>query len=64
MPMRQALLVAAAALGIATASQAANRGNPPLSLLGEFRPIGASGNNLQNPALDPVPERLSSPSHR
>jgi peroxidase len=58
------LLVAAAALGVIAAAQAGqsesntgpqNRGNPPLTLLGEFRPIGASGNNIQNPALDPVP---------
>jgi hypothetical protein len=55
MLMRQTLLLAAAVLGIIAAAQAANRGNPPLTLLSEFRAIGASGNNLQNPALDPVP---------
>ena len=28
---------------------------PRISLLKEFRPIGASGNNLLNPSFDPVP---------
>lgn len=28
---------------------------PPTALLGEFRPIGASGNNLVHPDLDPAP---------
>src|SRR6516164_1414523 len=31
------------------------QGSPPITLLQEFRPIGGSGNNLQNPNLDPVP---------
>jgi hypothetical protein len=29
--------------------------NPQISLLREFRPIGAVGNNVQNPQLNPVP---------
>jgi peroxidase len=58
------LLVVAVALGVTALVQAASpdasvrtqgRGNPPFTLLNEFRPIGASGNNLQNPALEPVP---------
>ncbi len=47
-------------------SKAGNRGgsgaNPPpvitshrISLLEEFRPIGGSGNNLDNPSFDPIP---------
>jgi peroxidase len=31
------------------------QGSPQITLLQEFRPIGGSGNNLQNPNLDPVP---------
>jgi len=31
------------------------QGSPRITLLQEFRPIGGSGNNLQNPNLDPVP---------
>jgi hypothetical protein len=58
------LPAAAAALCIIATSPAAPtdgsarnqyRGNPPLTLLSEFHPVGANGNNLQNPALDPVP---------
>jgi heme peroxidase len=30
---------------------------PQINLLPEFRPIGGSGNNLQNPNFDPVPGR-------
>jgi peroxidase len=31
------------------------QGSPQITLLQEFRPIGGSGNNLQNPNLNPVP---------
>jgi peroxidase len=40
---------------LATCAAAAPIGSNSPSLLAEFRPIGATGNNLQNPSLDPVP---------
>jgi peroxidase len=39
----------------ATAADQRGRGCPQISLLEEFRPIGGSGNNLENPDLDVVP---------
>jgi peroxidase len=39
----------------AIAADQRGRGCPQISLLEEFRPIGGSGNNLENPDLDVVP---------
>jgi hypothetical protein len=39
----------------AIAATPAGNVNPHINLLGEFRPIGAGGNNLQNPELNPIP---------
>jgi peroxidase len=39
----------------AMAADLRGRGSPQINLLEEFRPIGGSGNNLENPDLDVVP---------
>jgi heme peroxidase len=39
----------------ATAADLRGSDSPQINLLQEFRPIGGSGNNLQNSAFDPVP---------
>lgn len=39
----------------ATAADLQGHSPPVVSLLKEFRPIGAAGNNLRNPHLNPVP---------
>jgi heme peroxidase len=39
----------------AIAAAPAGNVNPHISLLSEFRPIGAVGNNLRNPELNPIP---------
>jgi peroxidase len=39
----------------AMAADLRGRGSPQINLLEEFRPIGDSGNNLENPDLDVVP---------
>ena len=36
-------------------SQSLAQNDSPIALLGEFRPIGGGGNNLNNPGFDPVP---------
>jgi peroxidase len=60
MPTNKSVLKAVAYLifftiGSATAGDLRGWCSPEISLLKEFRPIGGSGNNLQNPALDVVP---------
>ena len=39
----------------AMAADLRGRGSPQINLLEEFRPIGGSGNNRENPDLDVVP---------
>ncbi len=57
-----ALLLSASALMLWAAASAP----PAVRLLKEFRPIGGTGNNLENPTLDAVPgspERALAPQH-